>query len=645
MKLFIAMIVALVLPLQLVGAVPVHAAGTITFTPPSAPPGQTVGVKGTGFPVSDSLTITEQFLSAQTQTATSDTGGTFTTFFTVPAGTPSGNYTVTVIDALSTRGTGTFTVTGGAALALNPSANVLPSASATVTGTGFTASSPVTLRLSYTNTSGVTQTKDTNSFSTSPSGAFSATVTIPTDARAGPFTVNAYYGTAAGGTVVASANGTIAAHAAIILAPSTGPAGTTTSVTVSGTGFGSNETVTINYTATLTTSNGAGNTSPESISAQTNTSGAFSATLPVPSNIVPGTYTITATGTTSNLQTNSTLTITPHPAISLNPTAAAPGTVVVVTGQLFAPNLGVTVSATIPTSTGNVNLSGQTSADAAGAFSARLFVPSNAISGTVTVTATEPQAPGGASSATATLTIRGLQGTITASPLSAAPGTIVTISGTGFSAGPNATVTITASIPIVGGGSQAVSTTVDTDSNGAFTGAQLLIPSNAAAGGVTLSASQPSSGATATTNIAIVVLGPSPTPTATPTPSPTPTSTPTATATPTSTPTATPAPQPAAGLHFQHLSVWYHVVRVGTFNHVEVQANLKTKLGIWVHVLFPSGRHWDYFEHTNGRGHWARTFDIPYNSMSRFTARAHIELQLWKGKTTVKDFMPFTIIP
>lgn len=635
MKILIAMIVALVLPLQFMGALPAHAAGSITLTPATGGVSQTVEIQGAGFSAG-TFTITEFFPNHQLQSVTADANGNFISFFAVPTGTPTGTYAVQVSDAAGTvLANATFTVTTAAALSLSPSANIKPNTSVTVAGTGFSASQ-VTLRLFYTNTSGQAATKDIGPLNTT-TGAFSTSVTIPSDARAGTFTIDAYAGSTVTGSAVATVTGTIAAGTAITLTPSTGPAGTTTTVTAAGTGFGSNETVTIDYTAILTTNNGTGNTLPESKSVETDTSGSFSTTISVPSTIVAGTYTITATGATSHLQASAALTITPHPAISLSPASTAPGTVVVVTGQLFAPNLGVTVSATIPTSTGTVNLSGQTSTDAAGAFSARLFVPSNAVSGNVTVTATEAQAPGGASSATATLTIRGVVGTIAASPLSATPGTIITISGTGFAAGPNAPVTVTASIPVVGGGSQLVSTTADTDSNGSFAGAQLLIPANAAPGGITLSASQPTSGATATTVIAIVA--PSPTPTATPTPSPTPTSTPTAT------PTSTPTVKPGVGLHFQRVFVRYHVVHVGTFNRVDVQASLRAKVGIWVHVLFPSGRHWDYFQHTDQRGHWARSFNVPYNATSRFTNVVHIELQLWKGKATAKDFIPFTIIP
>lgn len=135
-----------------------------------------------------------------------------------------------------------------------------------------------------------------------------------------------------------------------------------------------------------------------------------------------------------------------------------------------------------------------------------------------------------------------------------------------------------------------------------------------------------------------------PTATATATVLPTATAVPVATNTPIPTPTPIPPVHHAARLSFRSVSVWYHYVRKGTFEHLEVQANMHTKLGIWVHVLFPSGVNYAYFQNTNANGHWRMSFAVPTNSGSPYTKSAVVTLQLWHGKQTDKDFAFFTVI-
>src|SRR5215470_13150283 len=86
-------------------------------------------------------------------------------------------------------------------------------------------------------------------------------------------------------TILFSASSTTrAAGASITLSLKAGPP---TSVTkVSGTGFGTSEKVNINFDTALVGS------------ATTNTTGAFSATVKVPSTALPGTHTVHATGQT-----------------------------------------------------------------------------------------------------------------------------------------------------------------------------------------------------------------------------------------------------------------------------------------------------------------------------------------------------------
>jgi len=142
------------------------------------------------------------------------------------------------------------------------------------------------------------------------------------------------------------------------------------------------------------------------------------------------------------------------------------------------------------------------------------------------------------------------------------------------------------------------------------------------------------------TNTATVV----PTLTLTPTATVTPTITPTAT--PTNTPIPTPTPRPPApkAPSFQYVSLWYHTVRVGTFDHLEVQGRPHTTMGIWAHVYFPNGRHLDYYENTDSSGHWTKQYGIPRDSISKFSRQGVITLQLWRGTRTRKNHLTFTLV-
>jgi hypothetical protein len=86
------------------------------------------------------------------------------------------------------------------------------------------------------------------------------------------------------------------------------------------------------------------------------------------------------------------------------------------------------------------------------------------------------------------------------------------------------------------------------------------------------------------------------------------------------------------------------VVRVGTFNHIEVQSRHRSTHGIWVHVFFPSGRHFAWYENTNNRGRWVKEFPIPRDALSRKSNRAVVTFQLWKGRTTAKSNGSFVVV-
>jgi hypothetical protein len=148
------------------------------------------------------------------------------------------------------------------------------------------------------------------------------------------------------------------------------------------------------------------------------------------------------------------------------------------------------------------------------------------------------------------------------------------------------------------------------------------------------------------TNTSVVTSSP----TATSTSTSTPTSTPTPTNTPIPTPTPKPPPTPkprrsAPVVAFKWTSIWYHVVHKGTFEHIEAKATRNGTKGIWVHIIFATGLHLDYYQKTDGNGHWVKEFNIPADTISAYSNQAIVTFQLWKGKTTAKTFSTFTVIP
>jgi hypothetical protein len=148
----------------------------------------------------------------------------------------------------------------------------------------------------------------------------------------------------------------------------------------------------------------------------------------------------------------------------------------------------------------------------------------------------------------------------------------------------------------------------------------------------------------------------------TPTATTIPTATATGTAAPTATPTNTPIPPTATNTPnptptpkrptskpvttYSYISIWYHVIKVGTQETIQVQARKPNVHGLWVHVYFPSGLHYDYYVNTDTKGFWQTSFKIPpaSQSLSKYSNQAVVTFQLWKGKATNKQFDTFTIL-
>jgi hypothetical protein len=83
---------------------------------------------------------------------------------------------------------------------------------------------------------------------------------------------------------------------------------------------------------------------------------------------------------------------------------------------------------------------------------------------------------------------------------------------------------------------------------------------------------------------------------------------------------------------------------MGTMETIQAQASPRVQQGIWVHVIFASGYHLDYYQNTDNSGFWRTSFRIPGNSTSRYSSQAIVTFQLWHGKATAKSFETFTVI-
>ena len=183
------------------------------------------------------------------------------------------------------------------------------------------------------------------------------------------------------------------------LSPTSGPVGT--SVTISGSGFGSSQgSSTVKFNGTTATASSWRSSS---------------ITVPVPTGATTGNVVVTVSGNASN---GVAFTVVAPPAISgLSPTSGAVGTVVTISGTNFGATQG----------SSTVTFNGTTASPTSwSATSIKAPVPSGASTGNVVVTA------GGVSSGGVSFTVVAAPSISSLSPTSGTAGTSVTISGSNF---------------------------------------------------------------------------------------------------------------------------------------------------------------------------------------------------------------------
>jgi hypothetical protein len=273
-------------------------------------------------------------------------------------------------------------------ITMSPTTGVTGTSVTITAGNVFTPSETVTI--AYDGTTLQTITANTT-------GGFSVSVAVPSS-TAGSHTI-----TATGGSSTSVGTATFTITPSVTVSPATGIVGT--SVTVSGTGYGNAETVSVTYDGTVVVS-----------SVAASSSGSWSTSFTLPASGF-GARTLTATGTNT-----ATTTFSVTPSITSNKSNAAPGTSVTITGTGFGVSetgITVTYDGVIMTSTAAANSKGGWQAtfvvpnSPAGVHSVGAYGSSTSVNNVAAITFT-------------------LSAGISVNRPSAAPGTSITVTGSGF---------------------------------------------------------------------------------------------------------------------------------------------------------------------------------------------------------------------
>jgi len=407
-----------------------------TLSPTSGPVGTSVTITGTSFGSTQGASTVKFNGTSATPTSWNATS----IVVPVPSGATTGNVVVTVAGQASNGVAFTVTTSGPNISSISPSSGPV-NTSATISGTGFGSTQGTSYVKIYGTTAQITSWSSTSIVAIVPSG-------IPLGTVAG---VTVYVGAAA------SNEGNFTITPGITsLSPSTGPVGT--SVTITGTNFGSTQgTSTVKFNGTTAT--------PTSWSAT-------SIVVPVPSGATTGNVIVTVSSLASN-GVSFTVTTSGPSITSLSPTSGPVGTSVTITGTNFGSTQG----------TSTVTFNGTAATPTSwSATSIVVPVPSAATTGNVVVTV------GGQASNGASFTVTPHISSL--SPTSGPTGTSVTITGTTFgSSQGTSTVTFngTAATPT----SWSATSIVVPVPNGATTGNVVVTVNGQASNGVSFTVTIP----------------------------------------------------------------------------------------------------------------------------------------------------------
>jgi azurin len=492
--------------------------------------------------------------------------------------------------------------------------NAAPGDKVTATGSGFHAGDNlvVTTDVIVNGASQHVQVATT----TDGSGSFSVAFTVPAGTAQGTYSVTAkdfHAGTASHALKVLplayiTAGGT---PRTVFVIP-------THEFYISGQGFQPGEVINIGATFPLYD----GNSAVVRRTPKANANGNFyESVIKVPADSKAITVTLTATGNTSKKSGKAFLHVTYRPTLSVAAAAVRPGTSLGVSGREFVPNSNVRVAVTISRTGTTVQdtLSKTVTSDSNGSFSTSIGIPSDTKLGRYTVAAIDST---GGFRASATFDVS-VHPTILLKPNTLYPGQSFDVSGVNFASG--VSVRVSATFPVTGGKTQTVAKTVSTSGRGGYF-VTLVVPGNATPAKVIVTAASSNARITAP-----LFVRQAPVPA-------------TATPAPAATPTPTSLPAHHAALGFRYISIWYHVVRVGTYEVVVARATLHTKLGIWVHVYFPGGQGYTWYTQTSWGGKWSKKFSVPGNARTASNSQVLITFRLWHGSKSVKEFRKFSLV-
>ena len=304
------------------------AASATGLSPTSGPVGTGASIVAQGFLANHALTVTVGGTSASiTGGATTNSSGSSTVSFTVPA-VPNGAQSVVVSDGTSSAtSASTFGVTASAT-GLSPTSGAVGTTGVSITASGFIASHALTV------TVGGVSAAVTSGGTSGSNGSSTVQFTVPAVPNGAQAVV------VSDGTNSATSATAFTVVAALSVSPGSGASGTT-GVTLTGTGFIAGRTVSVTFGGSALT------ISPSSPTVSA--TGGWTATFTVPASST-GNQTIAATdsgGATASTTFNVTASLTVTSPTAANPAKLHPNTAgqtFTITGTNFAGNVQVTIS-------------------------------------------------------------------------------------------------------------------------------------------------------------------------------------------------------------------------------------------------------------------------------------------------------------
>jgi hypothetical protein len=309
----------------------------VTLNPASGPAGTTVTITGSGFAANTSGNVT--FVGASNSVTTTATG-TFSTTMTVPSGL-DGDYPVQadIPSGGATEASATFTITTAGTtagtLTLDPEIGHVKD-TITVAGSGFSPGTAGRVFFDTNRNNTYDSGEPVQSLTTSPTGAFSTTLTVPTVVP-GDYPVLADF--PLGGSVEGTASFSVVAIPIgvgpyLMVLPNSGSAGT--NIRIYGGRFNEGASGRVFFDSNRDGTYDSG----EPMQGVTALGGSFSASLQVPGVPIGGYSIRTDCPTGGSVEASSAFTVaTPAPTLTLNPTGSKSiEPAIEIIGRGFAPN-------------------------------------------------------------------------------------------------------------------------------------------------------------------------------------------------------------------------------------------------------------------------------------------------------------------